>query len=205
MSRFFPVGFSPATFPHLTSALELDNAIIEFSGTLKDKGLPTTVNTMEDVDTLVKAFADFITHLNFWQYYVLDVKREKEEIQKALEGGKVTPWAGPDVTGKTPVEVAVTLRSFEDGKHIQGLSKYAKRFGVSVDGAVAAGIAQSVIPKADNDALVDFWGKVADVLNVPLYEEWEADTKIALESIRGRLKYNRLDAHGPRLGEITEK
>ena len=57
----------------------------------------------------------------------------------------------------------------------------------------------------DHDTLAEAWGKVIDVLNVPLYEEWEADTKVALEQVRGRIKYTRLDDHGPRLGEITKE
>lgn len=180
--------------------------MIEFSGLLSEKGLPTSVNSMGDVDTLTNAFADYIKPLNFWQYYVLDTKREKEEVHKALKSEKATSWKGPDIAGKSPVDIAVTLRSFENGKHIQGLGKYAKRFGVSVDGSVAAGITQAALQgSSDIDALAEFWVKVADVLNVPLYEEWEADTKIAIESIRGRLKYTRLDEHGPRLGEITKK
>ena len=49
------------------------------------------------------------------------------------------------------------------------------------------------------------WGRVVDVLNVPLYAEWEEDTKVALESVKNRLKYIRLEEGGPKLGEITAK
>jgi glycogen debranching enzyme len=78
--KTFP-GYSPLNFPHLVPALEFDDAIIEFSGSLKDHGLPTKVTSMDDVELLLDAFHDYIQQFNFWQYYVLDVKKEKEVVK----------------------------------------------------------------------------------------------------------------------------
>lgn len=196
-------GYSPLKFPHLVPALELDDAIIEFSGSLKDHGLPTEVTSMDDLELIVDAFHDYIQQFNFWQYYVLDVKKEKEAVQVALSSGEIKPWEGPDITGKSAAELAIIIRAYRDGEFLQGLSKYAKRFGVTVDGAVAAGF---VLAARGSDAeLVIAWGDVVDALNLPLYREWEGDVNIALENIKNRLKYTRLDDHGPKLGEITRK
>ena len=57
----------------------------------------------------------------------------------------------------------------------------------------------------DEEALADAWVRVVDVLNVPLYREWEEDTRVALENMKNRLDYTRLAGHGPKLGEITEE
>ncbi|KAI0057454.1 glycoside hydrolase family 13 protein [Artomyces pyxidatus] len=199
-------GYSPSNFPHLTPALELDDAIIEFSDSLASKGLPTEIKSMADIDTVVSAFTEYIKPLNFWQYYVLNTEREKEGVKKALGSTSIKLWKGPDVKGKSAVDVATLLRTHQDGQLIQGLGKYAERFGVEVDPSVAAGIIKAVHPETtDADTLSKAWAEVIDVLNVPLYQEWEADTKTALENISGRLKYGRLDDHGPRLGEINRK
>ncbi|KAI9440605.1 glycoside hydrolase family 13 protein [Lactarius indigo] len=196
-------GFSPLNFPHLIPALELDDAIIEFSGSLKDHGLPTAVTSMDDVELLLDAFHDYVRQFNFWQYYVLDVKKEKESVKAAHFSGEIKPWEGPDVKGKSAAELATILRAYRDGEFLQGLSKYAKRFGVTVDGAVAAGF---ILAARGSDAeLVNAWGDVVDALNLPLYQEWEEDVKIALENIKNRLKYTRLDDNGPKMGEITRK
>ena len=50
-------------------------------------------------------------------------------------------WNGPDVHGKSIPELATILRKYRSGEVLQGLSKYAKRYGsgVYIDGAVAAG------------------------------------------------------------------
>jgi glycogen debranching enzyme len=187
----------------LIPALELDDAIIQFSNSLKDHGLPTEVKSMEDIELIVDAFSNYIQQLNFWQYYVLDITKEKEAIQGALSSGKTEAWAGPDAQGKNIPELATIFRAYRDGELLQGLSKYAKRHGVKVDGAVAAGF---VLAARGRDAdLVGTWGEIVNALNLPLYREWEEDIHVALENIKNRLKYCRLDDHGPKLGEITGK
>ncbi|KAL1753858.1 glycoside hydrolase family 13 protein [Schizophyllum commune] len=196
-------GFSPANTPHLTPALEIDSAMVEFSATLESRNLPTLVNSSQDVDALINGFDGVMKGLNLWQYYVLDVTRERETVKAALSSKKVEPWTGADVAHKSVVELAEIVRS--SGK-VKGLAQYASRFGVSVDGAVAAGIVQAAfVDLSDADALADAWTKVVDVLNVPLYQEWEADVKVALDNIRNRLNYTRLDEHGPKMGKITKE
>jgi len=158
---------------------------------------------MEDIELILDAFHEYIQRFNFWQYYVLDVAKEKETIQGVLSSGKAGVWNGPDVHGKSIPELATILREYRGGEVLQGLSKYAKRHGVYVDGSVAAGF---VLAARGSDAdLVSTWGDVVDALNLPLHRECEEDVNIALENIKNRLKYSRLDDHGPKLGEITKK
>ena len=198
------LGFSPANSPHLTPALELDSAIIEFSSSLSSKGLPTSIKSAQDVDTLIVALHEVIKGLNLWQYYVLDVTCEKESVRTALYSNNVVAWDGPDVASKSVVELAHILRASEK---VHGLGKFASRFGVSVDGGVAAGLVKAAfvdMRDANMDSLADAWVRVVDVLNVPLYEEWEEDTRVALDNVKNRLKYTRLDEHGPRMGEISK-
>ncbi|TFY77346.1 hypothetical protein EWM64_g6668 [Hericium alpestre] len=195
-------GFSPANSPHLLPALELDDAIIEFSASLASRGLPTVVRSTEDLTSLMTGLREYLKDFNFWQYYVLDPKEEREGVQKAISEGQSKKWEGPDLQSKSSAEVADILRSHEGGKTIQGLATYAKRFGVHVDPTVAAGIVQAA--QFDSDA-AEAWSKVVEVLNVPLYREWEDDTNIAMEHIHNRVKYTRLDEHGPKLGEISKK
>ncbi|KAF5317624.1 hypothetical protein D9758_018222 [Tetrapyrgos nigripes] len=195
-------GFSPANSPHLTPALELDSAMIEFSASLSSKGLPTLVKSEQDVDALMNAFADTVKGLDFWQYYVLDVGREKDSVKAALASGKVTAWTGPAVEGKSVVELANIVRSVNA---LVGLGQYASRFGVRSDANIAAGLVKAAfVELQEPGALADAWGRVVDVINVPLYEEWEQDTKVAIDNVRNRLKYTRLEENGPKLGEISK-
>ncbi|KAJ7245146.1 glycoside hydrolase family 13 protein [Mycena haematopus] len=195
-------GFSPANSPHLTPALELDSAIIQLSGDLAAKGLPTAVTNQHDLDTLVSAFQDVIKDLNLWQYYVLDVAREKDSVKAALTSEKLVAWEGPSVAHKTVVEIAEILRASDK---IQSLGKFASRFSVNVDPGVTAGVIKAAfVDVSDIDSLAEAWVRVVDVINVPLYQEWEEDTKAAIDNVKNRLSYTRLDEHGPKLGQISK-
>lgn len=175
--------------------------MIEFSASLVSKNLPVCVTSVQDLDTLMTAFSESLKALNLWQYYVLDVTREKNAVKTALSG-HVVPWEGPDVASKSVVELARILRSM--GK-VEGVGRFAGRFGVRVDGGIAAGLVKAAfVDVANNDALAEAWARVVDVLNVPLYEEWEEDTRIALGNMKNRLKYLRLEHGGPKIGEITK-
>ncbi|KAJ2927810.1 hypothetical protein H1R20_g9280, partial [Candolleomyces eurysporus] len=197
-------GFSPANTPHLTPALELDSAILDFSASLASKDLPTAIESNDDLTIIMDDFEKTVRSLHLWQYYVIDVAREKDSVKASLNSGKVKPWTGPNIANKNVVDIAKIIRQ-EEGL-IHGLAKYASRFGVKFEPDVAAGIAKAAFTLVeDHDVLAEAWGKVIDVLNVPLYEEWEADTKAALDLVRGRVKYTRLDEHGPKMGEISKE
>ncbi|KAF8957455.1 glucanotransferase domain of glycogen debranching enzyme-domain-containing protein [Flammula alnicola] len=174
-----------------------------FSASLAAKGLPTTVSSENDVNVLIAAFDKVVRGLNLWQYYVLDTVREKDGVKAALVAGTVEPWTGSNVKGKNVADLADILRH---EKKVGGLGRLASRYGVGVDSRVAAGFVQAAFTDLkDAEALANAWVKVVDVLNVPLYSEWEDDTNTAIGNVRNRLKYARLDAHGPRLGEITKE
>lgn len=195
-------GYSPFNTPHLAPAVEIDDAIIEFSGSLEANGLPTTIKSQADLDTLVTSFQELLNGRNLWQYYVFDVEKEKETIGHALDKAATSSWDGPDVLGKSPTELAILIRG--EGK-LQHVNEFLSRFCVSVDSTVAVSILRAAYPESNNAALVEAWGKVVDVLNVPLYEEWKEDTRIAIDGIRNRLKYLRLEEGGPKFGPISEK
>ncbi|KAG8864449.1 hypothetical protein FRC20_010187, partial [Serendipita sp. 405] len=193
-------GFSPLNMPHLTPALELDDAIIEFSGSLDANGLPTIIKSQDDVDLLASSLREYLNTRNLWQYYVLDVTGEKKAIGEALTSGKIPSWDGPDLCGKSDVEVAKLFRSEQK---IDNLGALSSRFCASVKPGVAAAAMKSRHPDSSTDALVESWGKIVDIINVPLYEEWKEDTEVAFKNIVSRIKYTRLEENGPKLGPIS--
>lgn len=197
-------GYSPENTPHLAPALELDTAMIEFSMSLASKGLPVQITCQQDVDILLTELEKEARALNLWQYYVMNATTERASVKSSLSSGQVALWRGPDVKGKSVVEIAEIVRS---SGLIRGFGKLSARFGVCVDGCVAAGLVKAAFVYDVNDieALTEAWGRIVDVLNVPLYAEWEEDTKIAMENMKNRLQYTRLDEKGPKLGEISAK
>lgn len=148
--------------------------------------------------------SEFIKDRNMWQYYILDVQREKDTMKCAIEDNKVIPWSGPDVAGKSIPAIAEIVRT---SFIIAGLNQLCSRYGAHSNGEMAAGLIKAAFANIGDDvgALVEAWGHVIDAINVPLYEEWERDTKVALDHVKGRLKYIRLEENGPKLGEISAR
>lgn len=176
--------------------------MIEFSASLASNGLPTEITSEADVDAIIAAFDKHIDGLNFWQYYVFDVKAERESVKAALSKGDVKAWP-TDIAHKSVVELAEIARKSD---HLDGLGIPTKRGGPHVDGALAASIVKSAfVDIQDVEALADAWVRVVDVLNVPLYATWKDDMKAAVDQIKNRLKYIRLDPHGPKRGKITKE
>jgi glycogen debranching enzyme len=187
------VGFSPANSPHLTPAWELDTAMIELSGKLASLGLPTKLESQGDLDRIGEAVQKVIEDLKLWQFYVLNVEAEK----KAVGSATAKEWKGEDVSGKSDGELVEIVKRTNV---LTGYRSYGGRFITKADPAVAAGFVKAARPNADAS---ETWGKIADILNVDLYAEANDDAKAAKANIIDRLKYTRLDAHGPRLGEIS--
>lgn len=174
--------------------------MLEFSSSLKERGLPTTVKSSGDIDVLMGAFGRELSALNFWQYYVLNTAKERSAIKEALPSAPA--WTGETVASKSAVELATLIRS--TGR-LDDSRKFHERFAVTVSPQYAASLIKASMPDVqDEDALADAWIRVVDVLNVPLYEEWTEDTRIALDGIKNRMTYTRLADHGPKLGEISQ-
>jgi glycogen debranching enzyme len=197
------LGYSPANSPHLTSAFELDSAVIQFSDSLIAKGLPTEINSETDLAVIIDALSDTLKALELWQFYVLDVQRERDNIKTALRSGSYKAWSGPIVKGKSVVDLAEIIKG---QAMVTGLGALASRFSVYVDAHVAASLVTAAFVEVqDVDDLADAWIRVVDVINVPLYLEWEEDTKAAVGNLKNRVRYTRLDNHGPKLGKISKE
>jgi glycogen debranching enzyme len=204
LTGFIISGFSPFNSPHLAPALELDTAIIDFSSTLAAEGLPTRVTSMADLDAIMTAFTSTFESLRLWEYYVLSVEAEKAAVRSAIASSSavIPEWAGEAVAGLSVVDLANIVRA---SGSLSGVSTYAHRFGVHVYPLYAASLVMAAFSERNAEALAEAWGRVVDVLNVDLYAEAEDDKKSALDGIRNRVKYTRLDDHGPKLGEISTK
>ena len=195
-------GYSAHNTPHLAPAVELEDALLELTPKLASLGLPTSLQSGADLDKIVPHIKSAVDGKNLWQYYVFDVQSSVKAVASALESGK-SQWQGEDISGKSLDELArITKDTPGFIKHYQA---YAERFGTSVEPASAAGFIHAAFPNDSPTDAAAKWGKVLDILNVDLYAEYNDDIKAAIDGIVGRLRFNRLESNGPKLGEFTEE
>lgn len=171
---------------------------------LPSLGLPTTLNSSSDLDRLIPHIENAINDVKIWQYYVFDVHSSVSEVAAALDGKKAKSWGGEAVAGKSTEELARIAKSTPG--FVENFRAWSGRFCTKVQPELAAGFLQAAYPD-DNDStsLASKWGKILDSANVDLYAECNDDLKAAKDGIIGRIRFTRLDAHGPKMGEINKK
>jgi glycogen debranching enzyme len=144
-----------------------------------------------------------------WEFYVLDVKRDAKAILDAWSSGKhaLTGEASADAT-------ATTLKTSSSKEHgdfllrhgLHGKDHLGERFRRKVDPQVGAGLLNLIhgpsggaVAASDAETTIL---SILDAVNMPLYREYDTDIDEMLQQLFNRIKYVRLDEHGPKAGKI---
>ena len=203
-------GYSVVTAPWLESALDLEDALLKFSNELDELGLPTDVKSVDDLLRIMNALrGKVIDEIQLWQFYVVNVKGDCATIisKWKLGGGQsAAPKLGDDFAKWNQDQRADFIRdnAVPTAKQLLG------RFSRSVDDEFGAAVLTALFgpyseKSSPNDASVENeLVKLLDEINLPFYREYDGDVSEIMEQVFNRLKYLRLDDHGPKLGPITK-
>ena len=207
------VGYTVETAPWLESALELDGALLKFGDDLTKYGLPTVVDSMSDLLAIMDGVKKHVLDsLKLWEYYTVNVDRDARAAVDAWEKGSVSyskDTSGLEGLKKWSFEQqADFLRNneFSGGKEIRA------RFHRQTNAQTGAGLLSFILgPYESKDQGAPTKGTalttmthILEELNVPFYEEYNADAAVIIQQVLDRLKYLRLADNGPKLGAITE-
>lgn len=195
------VGYSPETAPHLRAALDLDDALIDFSARLGEFGLPTNLNSEDDLDRIVGALKERVFGVvRLWEYYVVDVQTAVSEAEQAA--ASVEPAHIDDDAVRSNLKSLAILASSTAGIGFADEEFGVGRYSRSLDPAKFA----AIVKAADlGKSFTDTAKALVDEINVPLYVEYDADIVTITDNLRSRARYTRLDQNGPRLGAISAK
>ncbi len=214
------VGYNVSTAPWLRSALELDTALLKFGNQLAALGLPTTVKNVDDLIKIMDGIkVEVIARLRLWEYYIIDIERDADAAVAAWAEGDVKfPEGGFGDSGVGGLE---TIRNATPPEQAKFLSKKAllnseqmgERYRRRIDPRVAAALLTALFGRfegdesdaADQGAVRSRFTSILDEVNLTLYKEYDADAAEILQQIFNRVKYVRLDDHGPKLGPIDQK
>ncbi|GFP57849.1 glycogen debranching enzyme [Trichoderma asperellum] len=210
-------GYNLTTAPWLESAYELDTKLLELSGKLESLGLPVDIKNTEDLLEVMEGIKKHvILELQLWEYYAINVERDADQIVEAWTSGKTSP----------PQNGSATINDFEHlktaglGEHVAFIKEYAlrgtdrlgERFRRRIEPSVAATSLAfhfgryegEATQSADKAAAKAKAVEILDAINVDFYAEYDKDLNQILEQLFNRIKYVRLDDHGPKLGPINE-
>lgn len=203
-------GYNLNTAPWLESAVELDTALFEFSGKFDALELPKDIESKEDILKIMNSLeTHVIGKIRLWEYFVVDVKKNAEQIIEAWAKKDVGEY---DVKLKTDDKAEQVLNLIEVG--LVGMDRLGERFRRHVDPKIGAAFLNLHYgePKADSgkeddeytEKAKEFISKVLDDVNLPLYKQYDADAAEIIEQIYNRINYQRLDPNGPKHGTISQ-
>ncbi|SPQ18522.1 52d3b593-4ab6-48fa-90fe-d7bacb49fd56 [Thermothielavioides terrestris] len=210
-------GYNLTTAPWLESAYLLDSKLLELGFKLEQLGLPTELKSLDDLDKIMAAIkTEVIASIRLWEYYVIDVDRDADA---ALESWVIGKTIFPDGSiGDGGIEALCSATAEEHAewlmKHgLRGTDRLGERFRRRADPSVAAALLSALFGKheagkegtVDQAAVRARIAAVLDIVNVPFYREYDAELSDIMQQLFNRIKYVRLDEHGPKLGPINRE
>ncbi|KAL4948978.1 hypothetical protein BDW69DRAFT_188767 [Aspergillus filifer] len=206
-------GYSVETAPWLEAALELDTALLKFGQDLQKYGLPTEFKTVDDLKTVMDGAKEHVfKDLRLWEFYVIDVEAAAQKVLEEWKGSNgvdlsAERWAQFDLQnfGNWSLEQQTTLIrqvGIPTAKQVLG------RYNRSVDPQFGAVITVAMFGQFDSTSsnlafIENSLRKLLDVVNVQFYEEYNSDLSEINNQLFNRIKYLRIDDHGPKLGPVT--
>ncbi|KIW01705.1 glycogen debranching enzyme [Verruconis gallopava] len=211
-------GYSVKTAPHLEPALVLDTALAEFSNELGSLGYPTELKSTADLLNVMEGIKQHcIAKTRLWEYYVCDIEKDCAEAVKSWKEGLVE--FADEAFGNAGFRGISEVKDWDIEKKGQwllanvmtGADEMGCRFKRKANPKRAAGFLCALLgtynPKThdtqDERVAHGTMYKLLEEVNLQYYKEYDADCEAIMEQLFNRIKYVRLDDHGPKAGAIT--
>ncbi|BFZ57850.1 bifunctional 4-alpha-glucanotransferase/amylo-alpha-1,6-glucosidase [Savitreella phatthalungensis] len=186
-------GYNLENSPHLCAAYALDTALLEFGNKLQEYSIPNDLTSTADLDKVMAGIKEHVlSAIKLWEFYVIDTKSIEglKYGQSQIDLGDVSASSSL----KQKADKALELGCVPDHEYLND------RFAKKVDLQLFSAFVSALSSEADfqNEAK-----RLLDEINLRFYQEHDADQKTLLEQLYNRIKYVRIDAHGPKSGPIS--
>ncbi|KAI8632263.1 glycoside hydrolase family 133 protein [Xylariaceae sp. FL1651] len=201
-------GYNLTTAPWLESAYLLDTQLLKFGFQLVELGYPNDLKSVEDLVKIMDGIKKHvIAEIRLWEYYALDVDRDADAAIESWAVGKLSMSDGADGDFSHLKDASLKDQAqciLEKG--LLGNERLGERFRRRIDPKVLASVVAVIFGKyrgeADETAIRAKIVQILDAANVRFYEEYDKEVADILQQLFNRIKYVRLDDHGPKLGVI---
>lgn len=199
-------GYNAETAPHLKAAIELDHELLQFSNNLKRLGYAVDLRSTDDLFKIMDGIkVHVLGSLKLWEFYVVDVNGTISSVEQLWDdaNSSACPVELPDgIVKDNYVEIA---KFVSEQASVEGFGGLAGRNENQIDSKRFIKVLKNLYGESLTENTLDHARKVLDEVNLPLYESYDDDVSEILEQLFNRIKYLRIDEHGPKQGPITNK
>lgn len=193
-------GYNALTAPHLSSAIELEEKLLELT-------IPENLKNISNDSDLSKVISlielEVIEKLNLWQYYVFD-KQSNISLLESIDYSSIDTVLVPENVKQSITELAnFTLSHANENDSIVFTTRFANKLNPQNFLKVIFGFFDS--NQIDFNQIKSKASEIIDEINVNLYKEFNEDKSVIIDQIRNRIKFQRIEDNGPKLGPITEE
>lgn len=209
-------GYNVATAPWLEAALDVDDALLEYGEELERLGLPVDFENEDDLLRVLNGMREHvIDKIRLWEFYAIDTRKNAADVVTAWKGGNVNIpkggfWdMGNEGLSKIKAWSLKEKAAFLREKALLNGDSILGRHGRTLQPDIAAALLTALYgpyadtsdpPTVEADLL-----KILDEVNLPLFLSFDTDVSELLNQLYNRIKYLRLDPHGPKLGPVNKQ
>ncbi|KAF9397406.1 hypothetical protein BGX21_008912 [Mortierella sp. AD011] len=207
-------GYNLHNSPHLIPAFELDSVLLKFSAKIADPStaFPPDIKTEEELKVIMTELRrTAFNEIKLWEFYVVDVILSLQEFKTELEARTSYDRNLFDHTSLKQMSLKERGDTLREAA-LDGLGTHGDRHHKKIKTSVALSFISALLdvdlsnPKGYSvEAVCEEYKTVLNEVNLDFYKSYDKDVDTIVTNIENRVKYMRLDAHGPKLGPISEE
>ncbi|KAF9414629.1 hypothetical protein BGZ94_000332 [Podila epigama] len=205
-------GYNLHNSPHLIAAFELDTALIKFSAHIADPATPLVadIKTEAELQAIMTALRQTVfADIKLWEFYAVDVIVSLEHLKEELEGS--TPYRTDLFKHEELVKMSLKEKAATLSREaLVGAEEQGGRHHRSLKSSIAKSFMASLLNldflkkgSFSVDKVLEEYKTIANEVNLDYYKAYDKDVGTIVSNIENRVKYIRLDPHGPKLGPIS--
>ncbi|OLY78089.1 Glycogen debranching enzyme [Smittium mucronatum] len=198
-------GYNLINSPHLRAAYEIDHGLVTLSKNIQNYGFPDRmIHSKEDVDKLIQVIRkEVIDKTKFWEFYVIDVEKLVKDSESFFDSNLDVSSKFPEINAHIELFNFVVSDDIKTGEFcseylLESTSKTVDvnnvyhRFSRQPESQAFFALLKKVLGgNVSKDKFLDMAKKIADLVNLKYYREYDDDVSSIITNIRNTVNFER--------------